>query len=242
METGIRAIVCPDRDLHLGHVSWSVLSQIAFREYRRTTRGTMKQKVFCIGFHKTGTTSLSQALNTLGFRVTGPNGVDDPDIGKNVYEMAYALVERFDAFQDNPWPIIFKEIDTKYPGSKFILLLRDSDSWIRSQVRHFGSKQTPMRRWIYGAGCPKGHEATYVRRFEAHNREVLEYFRNRSDDLLVMNLGEGDGWEKLCPFLGEQLPALPFPHANQAVDRERHALGANKLFRRVRLSVSDWFK
>jgi UDP-N-acetylmuramate-alanine ligase len=40
----------------------------------------METKVFCIGFHKTGTTSLAVALKTLGYRVTGPNGVHDPDI------------------------------------------------------------------------------------------------------------------------------------------------------------------
>jgi hypothetical protein len=52
----------------------------------------MKEKVFCIGFHKTGTTSLRVALELLGYRVTGPNGVQDPDIGKNVHELAYSLV------------------------------------------------------------------------------------------------------------------------------------------------------
>jgi len=70
-------------------------------------------KVFCIGFHKTGTTSLNVALNTLGYRVTGPNGVNDPDIAKNVLRMADDLVKRYDAFQDNPWPIIYKELDAK---------------------------------------------------------------------------------------------------------------------------------
>src|SRR4030095_11714834 len=78
----------------------------------------MRAKVFCIGFHKTGTTSLAFALQRLGYRVTGPNGVNDPDIAKNVYAMAYALVERYDAFQDNPWPIIYEDLDKRYPGSK----------------------------------------------------------------------------------------------------------------------------
>ena len=29
------------------------------------------QKVFCIGFHKTGTTSMRDALNILGYKVAG---------------------------------------------------------------------------------------------------------------------------------------------------------------------------
>ncbi len=39
----------------------------------------MKTKVFCIGFHKTGTSSLAVALKTFGYRVTGPNGVNNPN-------------------------------------------------------------------------------------------------------------------------------------------------------------------
>ncbi len=42
--------------------------------------------------------------------------------------MAYELVAQYDAFQDNPWPIIYKGLDVKYPDSKFILMLRDPDS------------------------------------------------------------------------------------------------------------------
>ena len=176
----------------------------------------MNSKIFCIGFHKTGTTSLAEALKKLGYRVTGPNGVNDPEIHKNALPMAHRLVQSFDAFQDNPWPIIYREMDRAYPGSRFILTLRDTESWIRSQINYFGTKETPMRRWIYGMGSPVGNEETYIRRFERHNREVLEYFADRPDDLLVMNFAEGDGWEKLCTFLGKTIPDCPFPHLNRS--------------------------
>ncbi len=174
-----------------------------------------------MGFHKTGTTSLAVALNKLGYRVTGPNGIDDPSIENNVLPMAYDLVEQFNAFQDNPWPIIYKEVDAKYPGSKFILMLRDTDSWIKSQVRHFGHGETPMRKWTYGVGCPEGNESVYIKRFEDHNNEVLNHFKNRPQDLLVMDLAEGHGWDELCPFLGVDIPKIAFPHANKASDRTK---------------------
>lgn len=176
-------------------------------------------KVFCIGFHKTGTTSLAKALKELGYTVTGPNAVRDPNISQNVYDVAFPLVEKFDAFQDNPWPLLFRELDERYPNSKFILTVRRPEDWIRSQVKHFGTDVTPMRQWIYGVGSPEGNEAVYVERFELHNREVLSYFQDRSDDLLVMDLAAGDGWEKLCPFLGKEIPEISFPHANKAEDR-----------------------
>lgn len=181
----------------------------------------MTSKVFGIGFHKTGTKSLAKALRILGYRVTGPNGVHDPDISKNVHELAESLVPKFDAFQDNPWPIIYRELDAKYPGSKFILTTRSSSSWIKSQVGHFGSDETPMREWIYGVGAPKGHEEIYIRRYERHNQDVLKYFKDRKGDLLEMDFTGGDGWDKLCGFLGCKIPPLPFPHANKSEVRKR---------------------
>jgi hypothetical protein len=191
-------------------------------------RVSNRPKVVGIGFHKTGTTSLRVALEMLGYTVTGPNWVDDPDIGRKVYDLARAELDLYDAAQDNPWPILFREIDAWYPGTRFVLTIRATDSWIRSAVNYFGSKTTPMREWIYGPGSPEGHEQIYVERYEKHNREVIEYFRDRADDLLVMDLKRGDGWRQLCPFLGHPIPARPFPHVNAAASR------ATKLARRVR--------
>jgi hypothetical protein len=189
-------------------------------------------KVIGIGFHKTGTTSLLVALERLGYTVTGPDWTDNPRIATEVYDLARDRLRSYDAAQDNPWPIIFREIDRWYPGTRFILTIRPTDSWIRSTVAYFGTGTTPMREWIYGAGCPKGHEETYVRRYERHNREVLEYFRDRPHDLLVMDLTRGDGWDKLCPFLHEPVPSASFPHANAAPSVAR------KIIRRIRRTLS----
>jgi hypothetical protein len=132
--------------------------------------------------------------------------------------MAYAKVAEYDAFEDNPWPVLYKELDQRFPGSKFVLTRRPAEAWIRSMVKDFATTETPMRRWIYGedAGCPEGNEDVYIARYERHNKEVLEYFKDRPDDLLVFDLPKGDGWDKLCGFLGHDIPNEPFPHANKA--------------------------
>jgi hypothetical protein len=70
-----------------------------------------------------------------------------------------------------------------------------------------------MRQWIYGFGCPGGHEDVYKKRYESHNKNVIEYFRDRPDDLLILDLASGDGWEQMCPFLGKSVLDVPFPHA-----------------------------
>jgi hypothetical protein len=180
---------------------------------------SLKPKVFCIGFHKTGTKSLAKALSMLGYRVTGPNEVRNVSIRQQVLEIAPLLVARFDAFQDNPWPILYRELDEWYPRSKFILTLRPTNEWIASVVSHFGGAETPMREWIYGFGDPRGHEMRYVEIYERHNREVLRYFQDRPGDLLVLRIAAGDGWQKLCAFLGANEPIGRFPSLNRAAHR-----------------------
>lgn len=184
-------------------------------------------KIFCIGFHKTGTSSLSEALRILEYRVCGAVGVSDPHIGERALQTALRYVPRYDAFRDNPWPVLFRDLDRLFPGSKFILTTRDMDSWIKSAVGHFDRQDTPMRKWIYGAGHPLGNEALYVQRHKDHIADALEYFYGRADDLLVLSLIEGEGWEKLCPFLDRPIPTQRFPHV---VPKQK----ARRLHRRAR--------
>ena len=178
-------------------------------------RRSLRPKVFCIGFHKTGTKSLGHALKLLGYRVAGPVGARNPGIAQQAVPMALALATDFDAFNDNPWPILYKTLDATFPGSRFILTVRDEQRWMRSMVDYFGARDTPMRRWIYGAGTPRANEATYLARYRRHNAEVREYFAGR-DDFLVLDLERGQGWAELCAFLEAIVPEHPFPHLNRA--------------------------
>ncbi|MDB5506217.1 MAG: hypothetical protein JWR75_855 [Devosia sp.] len=184
-------------------------------------RSASRPKVFGIGFHKTGTSSLGEALTRLGYRVAGPFGAHDPDIANSALPQALALAERRDAFQDNPWPMLFREMDAAFPGSRFVLTIRPEAAWLSSMLAYFGTRSTPMRDWIYGVGSPVGNEAVYLERYQRHEREVRSYFANRPADMLVLRLTEGEGWRELCGFLELPAPELPFPHSNPAGERQR---------------------
>lgn len=178
-------------------------------------------KIFCIGFQKTGTTSVGKALELLGYSVTGAHGTRDPNISETVYQWVENHLPLYDAFRDNPWAVLYEYLDHLCPGSKFILTVREPESWLSSIVSHCGRRSTSMRKWIYGFGNPRGHEQEYMARYMRHNAEVLKYFSGREGtDLLVMDLQKGDGWERLCPFLGLQtISNTPFPHRNRASNR-----------------------
>ena len=53
---------------------------------------------------------------------------------------------------------------------------------------------------------------TFLSRYRRHNAEVLEYFRGRPADLLVMEMDNGAGWPQLCGFLAKAIPCTAYPY------------------------------
>jgi hypothetical protein len=126
-------------------------------------------------------------------------------------------IEEYDSFEDWPWPLLYREIDNRYPGAKFLLTRRrDSDAWFRSLCRHARrTGPTEIRKHVYGYEMPHGHRDEHVRIYEDHLRSVRSYFSNRPGDLLEVCWEEGDGWAELSAFLGLEEPAISFPHENR---------------------------
>jgi hypothetical protein len=167
-------------------------------------------KIFGIGLHRTGTSSLGLALQQLGYR-THANA--DARSRTEARRMAWNVCSKYDALQDVPWPVLYRWLDDEYPNSKFILTVRPEEDWIDSVCRTFGGKDIEAHAWIYdGVADPLEDPEHYLKTYRQHNQEVLDYFgERRGDDLLVMDVTKGDRWEKLCPFLGDPVPWLPFP-------------------------------
>jgi hypothetical protein len=180
-----------------------------------------KTKVFCIGFHKTGTSSLRVALERLGYSVAGYYQFSDlakrqaltlADVEARAIEVASGM----DAAQDSPWFILYRQLDRAFPGSKFIHVVRNRDSWIKSAVRDFGAHPNSIRKLIYGTTFPLGNEAAWLDRYDQHNREVPAYFAGRPDDFISLDLDRGEvNWGTVCHFLDEPQPNVPWPHANR---------------------------
>ena len=51
---------------------------------------------------------------------------------------------------------------------------------------------------------------SYVR----HNQSVLDYFKFRPDDLLVLNVGDKSAYKQLCEFIGVEPLRESFPREN----------------------------
>ena len=182
----------------------------------------MQPKVFGIGLSRTGTTSLTEALRTLGYRaVHCPLSLLSLSRGR--LELNRRFVHRFDAFTDSPVARVYKELDAEFPGSKFILTTRPLDAWLRS-IRRMRNpftllKLLPKVRQLTSDFSDSGSffdERSLRDAFMRHNRAVCDHFADRmGKDLLVFDASAGDSWDKLCAFLGHKPPAAPFPHYNR---------------------------
>lgn len=172
-----------------------------------------RQKVFCIGLGKTGTTSVKEALRILGYRIIR-------------LPLNWEGITDFDAALPGVSAAMFKELDAAFPNSKFILTVRDVEGWLKSIERDMSrkkgvkrDKQKERKKILtlkYGTSEFDAH--TFRKAFHEHEAKVSDYFKNRPEDLLVLNVTKSEGWEPLCTFLNEPVPSLSFPYVNKAAE------------------------
>ncbi len=208
----------------------------------KTTTKPRAGLVIGVGFQKTGTTSLREALKILGYRVKDNTGRALIPILKGNYDKVLRLLANYDAVEDTPWYMIYKELDELIPNSKFILTIRDQESWYKSVRRHIGDLRSANHEWIYGRGkgLPKEDKENTIAVYNKHNQEVIDYFADRPDDLIVIDFTKGDRWDKICHLLGKEIPTIPFPHYNKSKPGTKE----NKMswFRTTRKQLKNNFK
>jgi 3'-phosphoadenosine 5'-phosphosulfate (PAPS) 3'-phosphatase len=176
-------------------------------------------KIFGIGLSKTGTTSLANALQILGYRTKDNMGVVKYAAG-DLSSVDLDVVDTFEALTDTPIPSFYRELDARYPDSKFILTVRDSDGWLKSCKKQFTERfaqiQSEAHKQLFMDlyGTDIFDEERFASGLDRFIAGVRDYFKNRPRDLLIIDVAAGEGWDKLCPFLGRAVPDVPFPKAN----------------------------
>ena len=179
--------------------------QIFFRKPRQGP------KVFCVGFNKTGTTSLGKALQMLGYDHSTFNRKVWIDYYlKGHLDKVIEYTAKYDSFDDLPW---LKEdmipiLDRSFPGSKYIYLERDEISWKKSLARWskltFGTSYDVNVKW---------------NEYLLHREFVLNYFKGRSPgEFLILDVRDPIGFRKLADFLGKTALQDAIPHINKTDD------------------------
>lgn len=201
-------------------------------------------KIFGVGLSRTGTGSLNAALEILGYRAWHFPIIMQNSSAKarRRYRMDKWMSELFnkpffegdfvkgtdnklafdsrplnewDAATDLPVARFFRQLDVAFPGSKFILTVRDEDSWLESCRNFFSPGAHRIFKWqqlhyeVYGAN--EFDESGFRGAMRKHVEDVRNYFMDRQDDFIELNIVGGEGWEKLCHFLGKDIPNEAFP-------------------------------
>lgn len=217
-------------------------------------------KVIGAGFGRTGTLSLRDALQELGFAPCYHM--------ENVLEDSHAhhwqaildgnppqwntFLNNFQAGVDVPISLYYKELMAHYPNAKVVLSVRDADRWYESVAGSIYQLSTMPRwmRWLpklgpflsmtrnmIWDGFFEGRfedRALAIAKFEAHNAEVIRTVP--ADKLLVFSVKEG--WEPLCHFLNVPIPDKPFPHVNDRAEMQRNIRATRSLSYIIPASVA----
>jgi hypothetical protein len=174
-------------------------------------------KIFGIGYQRTGTTSLAAALNHLGIKTRQfPkelwDDLDDP------------IIDQFQGFTDDPVTLLWRKLDERWPDAKFVHTIRSDESWLKSIEWLMTTGQVKFKESFdaYGNtfnmelfGTTEFEPELFLAKYRAYNEDVITYFADRPDDYLQIDVTKGEGFEKLCPFLGLPVPAeTAFPRLN----------------------------
>jgi hypothetical protein len=214
----------------------------------------MALKVVGAGFGRTGTLSLKNALEKLGF---GPcyhmmevfPRADHAAMWHRLafgHPMDWDLIFRgFRATVDWPGARWWREIAAHYPDAKVLLSVRDPEAWYKS-VRdtiyppmklplpdgvpeNFRLQQEMVRKAVLAETFDNRFEdkAHAIEVFKRHNQEVRDAID--SARLLVFDVREG--WTPLCRFLEVPIPDEPFPRLNDSATTQA-------MFRLMQESIS----
>ncbi|MFT6986927.1 MAG: hypothetical protein ACJAT7_002777 [Psychromonas sp.] len=204
-----------------------------------------KPKIFCIGLNKTGTTSLNAALVELGIVVACEKDAKIlfKNWAERDFKPILKFCNRAQAFQDSPFsfPYTFVALQQKFPNSKFILTIRDDEEQWFNSITKFHSKLwanndgiPPNKEQLLNAvNSYKGRpwdvnrilfdtpenepykKEVLLEFYNTYNKSVIDYFKTRPDQLLVINLTDKNAYKEFVNFIGASSKQTEFPWKNK---------------------------
>jgi len=202
-------------------------------------------KIFCLGLPRTATSSLAEAL--------GRYDISTIHFPFSLYESGLdaSVITDYTAFVDTPIPLLYQDMDKRWPNAKFILTVREKTSWLESMkwLRNEGGKIW-QRRPVYDEynkkffGTAEFDETRLGQFYDDYHAEVHSYFSDRRDDLLTLDITSSSDTKELVRFLNLDADPILWPRSNQSREpsvlqevayqfERRHFMKAGSLIRRI---------
>lgn len=203
----------------------------------------MALKVVGAGFGRTGTLSLKNALENIGF---GPcyhmmEVFPRPEHVAMWHRLAFentidwdVIFSGFHATVDWPAARWWREIAAHFTNAKVLLSVRDPEAWYKSMIDTiYQAMKWPVtgdvpeivrlqnemvRKAILGETFDNRFEdkAHAIEVFKRHNQEV----RDTIDPARLLVFDVREGWAPLCRFLEVPIPDEPFPRLNDTASTQ----------------------
>lgn len=203
------------------------------RYYRRLRRRWTGQdsvpptpKVFGIGLSDSSAVSLSDVLTEATYRCAGFDdlrrlGLDDWWDG----DFSRDYLAGFDAAVGIPVSTMFRELDVRYPGSKFVLIdsaddLSASEPPDGVNERHRLSAFDELAR-VAAFGYRSNDANVWSYRIRRHRRDVTGYFATRPEQIFISDGLDGKSMDGLREFLGYSESVAPMPDRPQGAHARR---------------------
>ncbi len=128
-----------------------------------------------------------------------------------------SLLREVDAIVDTPVCCLYPALDLAYPGSRFVLTVREKESWLESCERYWRIPKEERLREFIGRiesrlyGRADFDWKSFADPYDEYHARTAHYFRDRPADLLRLNVCAGEGWTSLAPFVGVPVCTGPFP-------------------------------
>jgi hypothetical protein len=205
---------------------------------KRLNQKALNRKVFCVGLHKQGTTTLAALAKLYGY--TSTHSTD--------WCWNQEKLNRFNFFSDGGshyddiHEFDFPGLDQSFPDSLFIMQVRDPLKWITSKLKHAGWDATTKAI----AGDPekppshslwKEKSLLNIERFLKHKynyeNKVKRYFQNQGPArLLVIDFTDQTTHDQTLTafedFLGvKSITQIRIPHKNKSTFHARGTIAAD---------------
>lgn len=145
------------------------------------------------------------------------------------------LLGHCSAVTDMPCHLFAAELMEFYPDAKIVLVERDIDSWYKSWSAFLENSFNPVLPmlakldpyWmgrivnigVSGVDKQVGSGKTLAAAKARSKEEYRKHYalvRSLAPKDRILEYRLGDGWPKLCDFLGKPMPDVPFPHVNDS--------------------------
>jgi hypothetical protein len=194
----------------------------------------LEQKIILVGYPGTGINTTVKALEILGKKVwTKPIDLQSNLFGKSLKKLESKFSD-YSVFAGFPFSNQYQSFKKLYGDNcKVILNVRDPEQWYSELSAANKSKNEQVLNFIFSGlkSMKKSQKKKKVLQdYMDHNIEVIDYFAEHDEDILILEYGKHNKWKRICDFLDLDVPEKKFPKMKDDFKKSLFSLKSPLLF------------